>query len=64
MDMETAVQNIQAYVKQQEEKGIYFETAFDIADQLGLPVSLVTRALQGLNREGRIKYPYDSSTEY
>jgi CO dehydrogenase/acetyl-CoA synthase epsilon subunit len=60
-DLEVAVHNIQEYVKQQEKNGIRFETAFDIADQLGVPVSVVNRALQGLNQNEEIQYPYDSS---
>jgi ribosomal protein S25 len=63
-NLEVAVHNVQEYVKQQAEKGVHFETAFDIADQLGVPVSVVNRALQGLNQEEKIQYPYDSSTIY
>lgn len=57
-------QNIREYVKQQVANGSAFPTAYDVAYQLDVPVSMADRALRNLNRQGIINYPYNSATDY
>jgi ribosomal protein S25 len=57
-------QNIRAYVKQQTANGNSFPTAYDVAYQLDIPVSMADRALRNLNRQDAINYPYNSATDF
>lgn len=64
MDFIEIQDNIQAFVTQRLAAGETFPTAYDVATRLGLPVSVVDRALRSLNQSGNIEFPYTQSTEF
>jgi len=57
-------QNIREFVQQRTAAGEQFPTAYDVAERLGIPVSMADRALRDLNQAGTITYPYTQSTEF
>lgn len=64
MDIIDMQQTVQTFVKQQIAAGESFPTAFDVAERLGIPVSVADRALRNLNVSGEIIFPYTQSTEF
>jgi ribosomal protein S25 len=64
MDILDMQKNVQSFVKQRIAAGESFPTAFDVAERLGLPVSVADRALRNLNGLGEIIFPYTQSTEF
>jgi hypothetical protein len=64
MDQEAARQHIRDYVLQSFKSGRLFDSAFDIAQQLDVPVTMVDQALHGFTLPDGSLPPYSSATEY
>ena len=64
MDQRELQRNIQSYVIQRLQAGERIETAFDVAMQLDVPVTMVDRALRDLTAQGYPGLPYTQATEF
>lgn len=56
--------NIETYILQQLQAGTKFDTTYDVATQLDVPVTMVDRAMRNLTAQGYPGLPYDQATEF
>ena len=64
MDQREMQRNIQSYILQRLQAGDRFETAFDVASQLNVPVTMVDRPLRDLTAQGYPGLPYTEAAEF
>lgn len=64
MDQREMQRNIQSYILQRLQAGDRIETAFDVASQLNVTVTMVDRALRDLTAQGYPGLPYTEATEF
>jgi DNA-binding GntR family transcriptional regulator len=64
MDQRQMQRNIETYILQRLQAGGRIETAFDVAAQLNVPVTMVDRALRDLTAQGYPGLPYTQASEF